>query len=95
MIESKPEVEIAVPEGVVRARAEFLRQFSSLITDRKTRGKFICFHLEKLVAIDKDYVRLIRKVVELQIPESESMIYQVVPEAEAEERAIFEEAELP
>ena len=34
--EVTPQVE--VPEGVVRARAAFLRAFASLLADRRTRG---------------------------------------------------------
>ena len=89
------QAEAVVPEGVQRARAAFLRDFAKLIADRKTRGKFVCYHNDQLIAVNRDYVALIRELVARNIPENASVIFEVVPEAEAEERAFAEEAELP
>ena len=93
--DSNPRAEDVLPEGVRRAREAFLRDFSKLIADPKTRGKWICYHADKLVAVNADYVALIREIVARNVPGDASLIFHVVPAAEAEEQAIAEERELP
>lgn len=84
-----------VPEGVRRARAAFLRDIALLLANPNRRGTFVCYHHDTLVAANRDYPALIREVTARQIPADESLIFEVVPEAEAEERAMAEESELP
>jgi hypothetical protein len=84
-----------VPEGVRRARAAFLRDIASLLADPTRRGTFVCYHRDALVAAHRDYTALVREVTARQIPTDESLIFEVVPAAEAEERAIADESELP
>jgi hypothetical protein len=85
--------EDVLPEGVRRAREAFLRDFAKLIADPKTRGKWICYHADKLVAVHADYVALIRSIRD--VSGDASLIFHVGPAAEAEEQAIAEERELP
>ena len=87
--------EVVVPEGVVRSRVAFLRDFAALYADRKTKGKYVCYHEDKLVAINKNYFALLREFYATNMPENASLVVQVTPEAELEERAFLEEAELP
>jgi hypothetical protein len=84
-----------VPEGVRRARATFLRDFSALITDHKTRGKYVCYHNDARVIVANNYVAMIREVVAKGIPQDASLIFKVTPAAELEQQAIAEEGELP
>lgn len=93
MTELTPQAEDVLPASVRRAREAFLRDFPKLIADPKTRGKWLCYHADKLVAVNADYKALIRSIRD--VPGDASLIFHVVPEAEAEERAIAEEAELP
>jgi len=95
MTELNPQAEIVVPKGVQKARVAFLRDFAKLLADRKTRGKFVCYHNDQLILINRDYVALIREMVARNIPENASVVFHVVPAAEAEERAFADEAELP
>ena len=44
-----------VPEGIRIARLAFLRDFETLMANRKTRGKYVGYHLDKLVAVTRDY----------------------------------------
>jgi len=87
--------EIVVPVGVVRSRSAFLRDFAALFADRKTKGKYVCYHEDQLVAINEDYFALLREFYARNIPENASLVVQVTPEAERDERVFFEEAELP
>ena len=87
--------EAVVPEGVRRARAAFLRDFAALLADRKTRGKFVCYHNDALVAVAKDYDSIIREAVVRNIPEDASLIFKVIPGEEVMEQIFAEEGELP
>jgi hypothetical protein len=86
---------IAVPDGVVQARAAFLRDFQALFADRKTRGKYVLYHKDTCVAVSKDYFHLVREVTARNIPENESLITLVTVASELVERALAEESELP
>jgi len=83
-----------VPEGIRIARAAFLRDFTSLLGNRKTRGKYVCYHKDKLVAVSNDYLAMIREVVGKGYPESESLILKVRPGAGADQQRYADEAEL-
>jgi hypothetical protein len=80
-----------VPVGIRCARLAFLRDFESLMANRKTRGKYVCYHLDKLVAITKDYWSMIDEVVAKNIPEPEYLILKVVPGEDKSEREALEE----
>jgi hypothetical protein len=82
-----------LPEGVRRARAAFLRDFAKLIADRKTRGKFVCYHNDELVLINSDYWAINREA-DRKFPMNSFLVFEVVPDAEVEERA-FENEEFP
>src|SRR2546423_42638 len=84
-----------VPEGVIRARAAFLRDFPKLYADKKTRGKFVCYHNDELVLVNKDYRAIEREAAARNIPMNASLIAEVTPGDEADQRAIFNEEELP
>jgi hypothetical protein len=90
-----PPAEVVVPEGVRRARAAFLRDFPTLLADRKTRGRYVCYHNDTLVAVTKDYWAMIDEVVRRNIPEDASLIFKVTPGDYETEVAISNEDELP
>jgi len=83
-----------VPEGIVKARAAFLRDFPALMADRKTRGKYVAYHNDKLVAVHKDYFKLVQKVHSRNIPEHASLIVEVTNESERMEQIFAVEGEL-
>ena len=83
-----------VPEGIVKARAAFLRDFPALMADRKTRGKYVCYHNDKLVAIDKNYRKLVQKMYSRGIPDTASLIVEVSAESERIEQVFAVEGEL-
>lgn len=72
------EYNMEVPEGIKRARAAFIRDFPKLITDRKTRGKYVCYHNDTCVAVNKDYFSIIREINAKNIPEDASLILHVI-----------------
>ena len=86
--------EALVPEGVIRARAAFLRDFAALYADKKTRGKYVCYHNDKLVLVNKDYFAILRELVAHNIPQTASLVVDVTPASEAEEREFAEEDKL-
>src|SRR5436189_6373182 len=87
--------EAVVPEGIRKARAAFLRDFAALLADRKTCGKYVCYHNDALVLITKDYRSMIREIVARNIPEDASLIFKVTPGEEEFHQAVANEAELP
>jgi hypothetical protein len=89
------EASAGVPEGVRHSRSAFLRDIASLLADPTRRGTFVCYHNDQLVAVTADYPAMVREVIARKIPADESLIFEVVPAAEAEERAIADESELP
>lgn len=83
-----------VPEGIRRARAAFLRDFDALLADRKTRGKFVCYHNDKLAAVHSDYRALIQEATKRNIPENASLIIKVTPGAGSEQQMFTDEGEI-
>lgn len=83
-----------VPEGIRRARLAFLRDFSILIGSVKTRGKFVCYRHDQLVAVANDYRSMIDVVIAHDIPEDEYLIIEVAPGADRGQRLYAEEAEI-
>lgn len=75
-----------VAEGIKRARKAFIRDFPKLIADRKTRGKYVCYHDDNCVAVNKDYLTLIDVVIKRDIPEDAYLILKVTPEARREQQ---------
>ncbi len=84
----------AVPEGIRIARLALLRDFDELMANQKTRGKFVCYHLDKLVAINKDYLALIRELNAKNLPSNASLILLVEPSEAIAERDALEEIEI-
>jgi hypothetical protein len=64
-----------------------------LLADRKTRGKYVCYHKDRLVAVTNDYVAMIQEVVAKGFPEDESLILKVRPDAGREQHLYAGEAE--
>ncbi|HEV3383308.1 MAG TPA: hypothetical protein VG097_00765 [Gemmata sp.] len=87
------EKQIEVPEGIRRARAAFLRDFTALIVDRRTRGKYVCYHENERVAVNSGYRAIIQEVVTRNIPEDAYLIIKVTPGAEREQQMFAEEAD--
>ena len=48
-----------VPEGVRRARAAFIRDFPRLFADRRYRDKYVCYHEDTLVGVNKDALNVV------------------------------------
>jgi len=87
------EKQIEVPEGIRRARAAFLRDFASLIADRRTRGKYVCYNNDERVAVNSDYLSIIGEVIAKNIPEDAYLIIKVTSGAEREQQMFAEEAD--
>ena len=87
-------VEPLVAEGVIRARAAFLRDFAALDADKKTRGKFVCYHNDQLVLMNKSYRAIVRESYARNIPENASIIAEVTLASEQEEKEFAEEDKL-
>jgi len=83
-----------VPEGIRRARAAFIRDFPALIANRRTRGKYVCYHNEKCVAITKNYRAMIDEVNRQNIPEDAYLLFQVIPGEDRDQQLIAEEADI-
>lgn len=93
MTEPASQLDFVVPEGVQQARSAFLRDFARLMADRKTHGKYVCYHKDQLILVNRTYITLLREVVARNIPGNESLIFKVTPGAEYLERVIAEEGE--
>jgi hypothetical protein len=83
-----------VPEGIRRARAAFIRDFPTLMANRRTRGKYVCYHKEDCVAVTKNYRAMIDEVIKKNIPENASLIFQVTPGEDRAEQLIADEADI-
>jgi hypothetical protein len=84
-----------VPEGIVRARAAFLRDFPALMADRKTRGKYVVYHNDTRIAVGKDYFALERELIARNIPGNASLILEVTAASELEQRIFAAGGEWP
>ncbi len=68
-------------EGIKRAKAALRRDLPELLASRRTRGKYVCYHLEKRVGISKDYFALIRECKRRNFPRNECTIEKIAPDA--------------
>lgn len=75
--EPKTSDDFVVPEGILQARAAFLRDFAVLHADRRTRDRYVVYHRDKCVAVARDYGGAIREVNRLDLPDSEFHIFRV------------------
>jgi hypothetical protein len=83
-----PAIETAtdgIPEGVRLAKAALRRDLPQLLNDRRFRGRYVCYWKEKLVAVNKDYLKLIREINRLEVPDGECFIAKVAPGAGSDE----------
>ncbi len=64
------------------------------MANRKTRGKYVGYHLDKLVAVTRDYGTLIDELNAKKIPENESLIQKVEPGVDRSESDALEEIEI-
>jgi hypothetical protein len=87
--------EIAVPEGVRKARAAFLRDFQALFGDPKIRGRHVIYHQDRRVGVTRTYSSAIDEVNRLNLPDGEYLIIEVSLGSEQYERAVADEAEIP
>ncbi len=86
--EVRAEPGLSCPEmadGVRRSLRAIRRDLPELMANRRNRGKFVCYHLEKRIGIDKDKLALIREVVRLDISDDEYIIERIEPGAGNEE----------
>lgn len=83
-----------VPEGIKIARAAFIRDFTSLLANRKTNGKYVCYRKDELVLVMKDYRAMIREVLAKGFLDEEWLVVKVSPGAGQEQQDIADEAEL-
>lgn len=77
--ETKASDDFVIPEGILQARAAFLRDFAALHADRKTRGRFVVYHRDRRVAVTRDYWAAIREVNRLDLTPGEYRIFEVTP----------------
>ena len=83
-----------VPEGIRRARVAFLRDYPRLHADRKTRGKFVAYHLENMVAVTSGYLPMIRLLNVRSVPVEASLIFRVTPDTQVQEQGFADEIEI-
>ena len=79
-----------IDAGILRARAALRRDLPSLLSDRKTRGKWACYSGDTRVGLSADYLALVAEVVRRGIPDGEFVIERVTPGAGADEDAEIE-----
>jgi hypothetical protein len=89
-----PETEVAVPEGVQKARAAFLRDYPALHADPRTRGRFVVYHQDQRVGVAWTYRAAIDEVNRLNLPNGEYLVMEVTAESEAWERVGAVEGEI-
>lgn len=77
--EPKTSDDFVIPEGILQARAAFLRDFERLYANRRTRGRRVVYHRGKLVAVTRDYRSAIDEVNRLDLPDGEYRIFEVSP----------------
>jgi hypothetical protein len=83
-----------IPDGIRRARAAFLRDFPKLMADRKTRGKYVCYHNDDLVAVTGTYHDMIKQLAPLDPPHDACLVFDVTPQTAAEEQFFANGGEL-
>ena len=74
-----------IPEGIRRAKAALRRDLPELLADRRNRGKWVCYWLERRVGIGRDYLALIREVNRLDIPDGEFVLDKIDERAGSDE----------
>lgn len=72
----------------------FLRDFPTLYANRRTRGKYVCYQNDNLVAITKDYLSMIREVNKKNVPEPEYLILRVEEGVNREQQLFAQEGEI-
>src|SRR5947209_5219287 len=80
--------EIQVPEGIRQARAAFLRDFRSLLADRRTRGRYVVYRRGERLAVAPDYLAAVAEAVRLDAPEEEYLVLKVAPGADREQQEL-------
>ena len=83
-----------VPEGVRRARAAFIRDFPRLFADRRYREKYVCYHEDTLVGVNKDHLRIIDVINTKNLPDGSYLILCVVEGEDRAQQIIADEGEL-
>jgi hypothetical protein len=86
--------EIEVPEGIRQSRLAFIRDFPALMANRKTRGKYVCYHRDSCVAINSNYRAIIQEVTEKNIPEDASLILHVIPDEDRKQQVLADEGDI-
>jgi len=86
--------ELIIPEGIQKARTAFLQDFPKLMANRSTRGNYVCYHHDKLVAVAKDFQSLLNEVIRKNVPEDESLMLRVQPSADREMQEVIDEIEI-
>ena len=74
-----------IPEGIRRSRAALRRDLPELLSRRRYRGKWVCYHLEERIGIGSDYAALIGECNRRNIPDGEYTIERITPNAGNEE----------
>jgi hypothetical protein len=81
--------ELHIPEGIRKSQEAFFRDLPELLKDRRLRGKYVAYHGDERIGIDRDDAPLIREclrrglnrdeydvlVIEPQSPEPEQIDY--------------------
>lgn len=77
-----------VPAAIRLARAAFRRDLPGLLADRKTRGKYVCYHRNGCAAVASTFAAIIRECVRRGLPEDEYLIEKVVPGERPDEEEV-------
>jgi hypothetical protein len=76
-----------IQEGIRRARAALRADLPKLMASWWTRGKLACYGVHGRIAIGRNYLRLLRYAIQLNVPDSDFIIEKITWRAgcEAEE----------
>jgi hypothetical protein len=87
-----PEVATGIPPGILRSQQAFWRDLDQMLAQKKLRGSYVVYHLERRVGIARDAVELIRECNRRAIPDDECYLAQIRPRSlapwEVEEIAV-------
>jgi hypothetical protein len=86
-----------IAQGIRRSKDAFLRELPELMSQKRLRGRWTLYHLEKRLGIWRNPRRMIRKSVKLGLPEDEIYYGVIAPypdEHEEVETSLFEFEEI-
>jgi hypothetical protein len=78
ILEPMSAVDIGVPEGIRRSQEAFWRDLPQLLSRRKLRAQWVCYHGDEQVGIGT-YEALIRECLQRGLPDDSYHLDRIVP----------------